>query len=484
MNAKKWTIALSLVACTTQAYATEGTRGGGEFVYRADIPILRDLVDPATCDQAFGRSGDDVYAKIPKLAEVMHSVATLDWYFAFELEREVKSLTYCFTADLVRVNTHDRVEDQVTDPDSAGPTVQGGIRSGRDVFIDKAKFSQMSDISKAMTIIHEALHSYLPWDTARRNFKLRQFTNAIANVYSKDISTRKGLHLEMTDNSILFPLSVDQLEPIKDFFLAVVGGENLRETMIEKNLSKIDQFFEATIPSPIILMGDDVDSIRRIFADRYSALLESVCEAKNEALISKLASSAKTFDPAFICLGDTAVNSDPDFVRFLTSQTTLAPSVERAWTKLTHADVNLLDERIMISAKISQISATPEDSRDFRPIIELLPVYSATSTRLGSEFNGTIEALALAARAGNISEVIALTGGSALFYQAFSVQEMLARITAISNADPKEKILALQALPDVYRSFIQYLLSQIAAIAGNDAATQVKQSIDFSKLGL
>jgi hypothetical protein len=479
----KWIILSTLLACLAPlAHAdTEGTRGGGESVDKNGMPILRDIVDPATCDF---RSGVDVFAQNPTVAKILAKVAKLDWYFAFDMQRQMEALNFCFTSDLLRVNTSDNPADRVTDPDSAGPTQQAGIRSGDDVFIETSVFEQMSPTSQALLLIHETTHTYLPMDTVRRNFKLRSMVKAISDVYAGKISTRNALHLAMSENSINFPLFVDQLDPIKDFVMLVIGDE-ATEAAILSSATDLDSLMSTALPDPSLLTEDDAVTFAQVASDRYEAILAPVCEAKDEDLITQLASEAKSFDPAMACLSDSVVRSDTDYVKFLVDHAHLAQSLQSALRELAEAQISFQDYRIMITSDVSGISASPKDSRPVRPLSELLPVSASSAKHLGSEFRSLIEILALEAKVGDIDTAIAQTGQSDLFYQALSVKSLLGQLNALSdpNIEVEELTLDQQVITDVYRAFVQQLLTQISEVAGPDAAAKIQQSIDFSKLG-
>ena len=479
----KWITVSVLLACLSPvAHAsTEGTRGGGESVDKNGVPILRDVVDPATCDY---RSGDEVFAQNPTVAKVLAQVEKLDWYFAFDLKRQMEALNFCFTSHLLRVNTSDNPADRVTDPDSAGPTQQAAIRSGGDVYIETPIFDQMSPDSKVLLLIHETTHTYLPMSTVRRNFKLRNMIKAISDVYAGRISTRKSLHLAMSENSINFPLGVDQLDSIKDFVLLVTGDEYVEKSILERT-TDVDALLSTQLPDPSTLTEDDAATFAQIATDRYGSIMAPICEAKDEDLIGKLASEAKSFDPAMVCLSDTAVRSDADFVKFLVSQAHLAQSIQSTFQELAATKISFQDYRIMISSDVSGISSSPKDSRPVRPVTELIPVRVSTAKHLGSEFRGLIEAIALEAKVGDVDLAIAQTGQSDQFYQAFSVKFLLEQVDTISdpNVENEEKTLALQVIPDVYRGFVQLMLDRVAEVASADAASKIQQSIDFSKLG-
>jgi hypothetical protein len=476
-----WVIVPVLFACLAPSAHAEGTRGGGESVNQNGMPILRDIVDPATCDY---RSGVDVFAQNPTVAKILAKVSKLDWYFAFDLQRQMEALNFCFTSDLLRVNTSDNPADRVTDPDSAGPTQQAAIRSGGDVFVETSVFNGMSPTSQALLLIHETTHTYLPMDTVRRNFKLRSMVKAISDVYAGKISTRESLHLAMSENSINFPLFVDQLDSIKDFVMLVIADE-ATEASILSSATDLDSLMSTPIPAAGLLTDDDAVFFAQVAADRYDLILAPVCEAKDQDLITQLSSEAKTFDPAMVCLGDSAIRSDADYVKFLVDHAHLSLSLQSALQELASAKISFQDYRIMISSDVSGISSTPKDSRSVRPVSELLAVNASSAKHLGNEFRSVIEALALEAKVGDVDLAIAQTGQSDLFYQALSVNPLLAQLNALSdpNIEAEEKTLDQQVIPDVYRAFVQQLLTRISEVAGPDAASKVQQSIDFSKLG-
>lgn len=126
------------------ALANDGTRGGGEMVNYSNSKELRDLVDHTNCHW---KKGWQVLLENPEIDLYLEKIASMDWYFASELRREINSLDYCYTEHLSPVNTEDRDHLTTTYLDNR---FQAGIRLNRDVYVDQTVISRNSGTYKSI----------------------------------------------------------------------------------------------------------------------------------------------------------------------------------------------------------------------------------------------------------------------------------------------------------------------------------------------
>ena len=197
-----WFICLSVLAAPAYAgrEGGSGTIGGGEQI----AGYLRDLVDGGTCIVEMGN--DFVKREAPKLEPMLKSLDQTHWILALHLRTEINQLRICVIKNrLKRIRTND--VDGLTAYHEDSRMV--AIRLDDTVFIERAGFRALKPASRAMLMIHEAMHSYIPWETERRNTKLRNIVNAIYENGKKPMSAEKfALQLEYSEVAVA-PLTAE-----------------------------------------------------------------------------------------------------------------------------------------------------------------------------------------------------------------------------------------------------------------------------------
>lgn len=201
------TLTLSALAVSLSAGAASlGTRGGGNSIDVNGRPTLRDLIDKSVCSWM---SGKDVLHDEPYLESVLTSLGQVHFSFRELLRNETLVLNYCFTeGTLNRVNTEDAKGLTILEGPSGD---QVAVRVEDRVYIDKKIFRAMDDKSRAFLVIHEVMHSFIPWGVEHRNNKLRSMVRYLSEM---QFSPEKvdSLLLQIRMNDVQMPSTPQTLE--------------------------------------------------------------------------------------------------------------------------------------------------------------------------------------------------------------------------------------------------------------------------------
>jgi hypothetical protein len=165
------------------------TKEGGKTTLR-----LADILDKTVCSY---RNTDALLQQFKlkaKVDQILNALFQIHPYMAYKIRRDMDQQQWCLTSKLKFVTSDD--EDKVTD--SYVPEVQIAIReiTPNKVYLDVPKFTQMPEDDRAMTLIHETMHSFLEKNLAMRNANVRAICKAI---YEHYIDTKKGSQFAMRE---------------------------------------------------------------------------------------------------------------------------------------------------------------------------------------------------------------------------------------------------------------------------------------------
>ncbi|MBI2605516.1 MAG: hypothetical protein HYW49_05480 [Deltaproteobacteria bacterium] len=199
---------LSALAQAGEKTNGSGVRGGGQTIDIEARPRLRDLVDHTTCRWV---NSKDFIERLRGTAPVLKALGETHWYLAHAITREAKSLKLCLTGTLKTIPVDDEDGLTVVRPSK---NRQAAIRLNDLIFLDEALFKELPAHDRAMLLLHEVLHSFIPLETSRRNDKLRSIVNAISDNTSKRMSEEE-FALQMTMNDLMLASTTAELDPIR-----------------------------------------------------------------------------------------------------------------------------------------------------------------------------------------------------------------------------------------------------------------------------
>jgi hypothetical protein len=475
------------------ARASEGTRGGGQVVRVNDRWVLRDIIDPTTCRDAFG---DDVFAQVPRMREVLDRVAMLDWYLAMDLEREMKALDYCFTNFLSPVRTEDYPWYRISTV-SVGNGRMAAVRFGRGVYFEDRIFQEMKRFDElhpneeptlAFLMLHETLHSYLWLHDPMRNQHLRNMGRVLHDVYTGDIRTRANLHLPMRKNAVEFPREVTKLDPNRAYVEFAAGKPETRRNIILR-VRDLQAFLEPKALESSWLLAQDFEAIAALGRDLYGSALREYCLNQDREVITSVSNrpEVKSFDLALLCLADQPAENDREFKSYLLRTAGYERQFAALYRRLSAKQATIASRRISANEALTLISISGMPAgRETRPVGELMPVRADSWEQLPSDFQALPQTIATLIEDGQIERVVKLTTGDPAFYEAFGTKGLLATIAALPAPVAEDHAVAKDAVETLFATYWQQSLLRIRTRLGADAEAKIAPwlaTIDAGKLG-
>lgn len=449
-----------------------GVHGGGHVVDVDGTPELLDLVKSATCDW---RAGTKVYAAHPEVARILKKLATLDWYFAGELEREIRRLGYCYTGELYRLTPTDFWSPVASTRRFRNQYVQAAVRWDDNVYVNEAEMGRLTPRRRAFLLIHEAMHSYLSMETLERNLKLRSMIRAISMVDDGEMTRREDLHFVMGKNEILFPRTVGELDRSRvtvEFLLATPDEQvqRIREGADLDAALSDDSFLPALSKwdrERIRRLG----GIRRIVEDAYGRALAKAETAEFEALLSRPYESLR---PALLAV---AVSGQLDETRraMLFQSKSIASVVHEIHHSLVASPVRAGPLRILADAELAWIFGAETEDRTY-PLTSF-----PLQVRLDSGLKGLVQIAIHAIRSGQTEALDAQICTNPEFYAALGLKSQRAQVTALKPHIEREKQLALDVLDEARERLVQAFLAGVRKEVTPAEFEAFKNRIQFNR---
>ncbi len=203
--------------------AGAGTRGGGEGIITNEGVELRDLLDTGSCTW---RSGEELLeGSLTALRRPLGVLRGIDWYFAAALRNEIRSLRFCFTGELVPLAPRPGTLPMAS---PSWEATQLAVREGQDVYVNETLYSRLSDESKAMLLIHEALHTFLPPALPHRDAKLRSIVRTIHRLAQARVISHEQVLYQFERNGLVFPRSSGGLQEWRGQIEFLLGSHTER----------------------------------------------------------------------------------------------------------------------------------------------------------------------------------------------------------------------------------------------------------------
>ena len=479
--------------------SVEGTRGGGKAVFDGTHFELPDLLDPTACDWV---TGDDLLdgtldgldiQPVQQIKPTLSRIAALDWYFALDLERQIRSLRFCFTRFLKPFITEDDPRFRHMTPVYFSNQVQAGVRDGGFVFVERDiyngtgvyKDKGMLAATRVSFIIHETMHSYVDMNDRLHNTHVKTMVAALHKVDTGDIRSRRLLHAAMQGNALQFPLNVDSLDSDRDFLTFLFEDEKARRERILDGDDLSPILNPPRYPAQSLMLAEDAAVLENAERDLVDTALGGFCETVDRPVITRITDdpAESSLDLATVCLSTLGSRVTESDYAFLMSRVNHTQRVDQFFSDLAAKQAQSREGRILVSAATAWLSESGTDSRKNLPAIELRPVTSDSFTEISSYSRAFTEMLVLMAQHGQIDQAIAMTAGDQRFYAAFTLLPLLKQIDAINPYIPREKPLAKQGLINVFTAYWSETLRQVSGAGGAAAASRLAGSLDPSKLG-
>lgn len=459
------------------ALAHEGTRGGGEVRKEADGSYVdRDSIDPTLYELI---SGTQMLEQNPTVTTILGSVARLNWYLAFALERDIRESTFVFTRFLRKVDTTDDPTCRKTREHGRVEIYeQAGIYTRDAIYVDRAIFAGMRADARARLILHEILHGWVAWD-CEHNAHLRSTVLTLWKTHLGQITRAADLELALRTLKFYFPAYSAERQSERAYLTTALGtDEQARKTILAS--TNPDALLGARWLS-VSLLNRDQKRLQEVQADPYGSVLAPFCRTEDLELVRFLVERPKpvSFDPAGICMSERVSATASDFDAYLLDHVRVEQSMDALLTRIAARKILSKEGRLMVSAQLAELTLTPTDSRAQRPIIELEAVRPDSWDRLPATVRSIAHLLGRIAASGDIERIARMTARDPRFYAAFSVVQAERDISQLPVAVPRERKMASETLRNVMGGFVRGLLGRL----DKDAASKLSAEIDWKRLG-
>lgn len=473
---------LSMQTMGNLAHASDGagTRGGGLTVEA--LGGGRELYDLHTRRVNAWLTSEDILAAAPEFKTILAEIEKLDWYFAFELERELEQVTFNMTGPLFT----DPKEDPYTFvlPDLS-PRKQLAYRFGLEVYVDEEEFNKLKPLSKGYLVLHELMHSYIPMKTFDRYTKLVSMVKTFSKVVKQQIITTKALHLQMQRNGVDFPTTATELAQYKKqvkFYFA-------------KPKEQKEMLMAATNPDTLILSGKKLDHMKSLLANWDRIALEAISPegrlmhvianifqtGTNEEVAALLAKPFKCLNPALIALY-IHENLDPERVNLILNSAYGQAAYQGIFNLIEGdvAEITIKDSRISSSQGAKITAAINTDPYLTQYLMNLKPVNSEDD--LNFNIKGWAQLIVIAIQ-NNQQELLKRTIGQNLnFYSSFTHSAAKSRVRSLVAPVAREQGYALQQLETLSTYLTRQVLTYIKKRVTTEQYLEFKNLIDFTKL--
>jgi hypothetical protein len=342
------TLNITLVAATlaglSPTQADSGVRGGGES--KIDLngkPELLELVNglASTCQWVNGKDYSEKPAIKPHFEKAFTRLSSLDPRFAADLKKEVHSLQFCRTGAL----TKDLIFLMGRFSDILSPVYKNSklaaFRLNDEVYVDAELADAHSPRSQAYLLVHEAMHSYIPYRLPFRQLKLRSAVKVIDDVDLGTITSTSELHRLLDLNGVWYPFSSLLPPGSSDFesFIHLSDEEKITWSYSRHNLAGI---FKSNLELKEKL-GKKVELFEPWVSKPFETLTSLICgsEQTHDAITEHLFSDLKQFPYAnsslpLICLGSLSSKSDrlPKILKMVGSESDLKTQINAYLTRV------------------------------------------------------------------------------------------------------------------------------------------------------
>ncbi len=464
--------------------AERGTRGGGEFVQGADGNYyLRDLVDESICDRT---TGVDMRKENPAIDAALNKIAALNWYFAASLKYEINKLAICMTKKLVQLNTKDW--DSVIDYEPTNKEV-GAIRlmgtnkvyTDRDLHAKIGKTDEERQTHQAFLIVHEAMHSFIPYDASQRNDSLRNAVATLEKVSRGEISIRKKFHQEMTTNQVAFPFDSPILKGNRlAIEFALASPEDQKATLL-----KVENIDSLNVEETTGVYEGHRSEISETLAARASKLLEY--SGTDLSVLKKIVNSQQeilTFDALMVALSTNLAAENSQY-REMVMKSKAMNAGPTLFLKMKSKDFTVSNLRVVGNAGYELLGIAERNGVP-TPALSVRPYTVQEKDLIPAEVKGFIQLLVIYAEHGEFGWdlIHALVTQSDKFYAAFSVRELQTKLESMQTPVPREKVALLEALPQLSIGLRKVLFHEMETNVGPEAAFKLDQEIKWSQLVL
>jgi hypothetical protein len=457
------------------AHALVGERGnGGNTVDVDGITRLKDLVDKTICSWV---DGEALINKNQILADALKKLSFVDWYFAQDLENEIKSLSYCMTGKLVTIDTND-YDSLVTAYHLKSEQV--AIRLNRAVYINESLMNSMPKYDQAFLVIHEAIHTYIDQDAEMRNQKVRSSVRAIESVYKGNLASTRSYHLQMRNNAIDFPFTVEALTSRKDATLFIIGDYAEKRSIIMSENS-VERVFDKVKNFPDYLLATwHQDLINYTNVENFVS--QAIQQEDLLVLKRMIDAEASVRETTLSVLYSSEIAQNNQTIRdFLASEANIQELVSNTFNKISAHTVTKNGQGRLIIPGMELLAKN--SSSDETPFTSLEALNSNTYLDLRSELKAFIQHTILLIQNKNDKALDQMIFNNPEFYEAFATKDLKEKLNATSVSFELERTTALRKVDSLLNGFWKLAKAQIEPQVDRGEWNKFVKKIDQEKLG-
>lgn len=444
---KKMLLVLILFS-SMNAYAVKGSHGGQTVDVDGNTMLL-DFVTNARCHWV---SGEDIMDGRQDLERLFNALAEIDWYFAFDFEREMKSLHYCLTGALRVIDTSDplRVNRGFEAP-SRGEVTQVAIRINNDVYLDYDHFQQMSANHQAYTLVHEAVHSYIAVDNPMYYHRVKSVVNTLSKVAAGIISTTEEFYFQLERNNVLYFANINELNQSRDLLSLALMTNDQDAADILLAQEDLAGFFDVNFNVNQMYQID----VRQLRLTTPRTVIQRFCALGMREIIFFLLEqdSLKHLSPTLICL---STATDQDLIDELIGSDFLSEDLYGGLLENNY----LREEngRIVTGVTIAGLFNVETGTQ----LLDLRPFRLGHQQGLSPEIQGLADLLKFLVVTQGEADMSSLISKSEKFYQLFGINDLVDQVRNMEGIRwESEREIALSHLVRLYSTLLEAFKEEV-----------------------
>lgn len=455
-------LGLALLSLMSSQVYAHGVRGGGHVIEVNGKLELVDLVTSATCHWI---SGQELIQQSSGVNSILAKIEKLDWYLALELKREIEYISWCMTGNLYSVpaNDNDSFVQQLT-----RGVQQAAFRYNESAYIDQHKFNKLSSSSQAYLIFHETLHSYLPMNLEMRIFKLQSLVSTIRRIDLGQITNRRSLHLNLSQNHMDFPLTVDKLDahkkslsfilaPIHDRIALVLNTKN-PESLIHQSVARAIPYLAKW--DKLAVQNSD-SSINEVLLEIFKeGNLHEIQFVLNEQTYERI-------NPASVALSIYEELS-PEVQELVKNSRYFTKIVQNGVDYLNGIRFTILNGRIISTMNLQKLSSQCEEL-EIRYTTSLTPMSRNKKCQLPTQLQAISNLLVIMAKYNDEQIIRSLFLENQELISALRFENAMKNLGSLNTPISRERLLALNVLTDIQKAMKALMVNTIQdKLSGNE----------------
>jgi hypothetical protein len=467
----------------TSVYAQSNeTTGGGLGAYTSAGLKLYDLVDPTTCSW---QSGADLLDSNLEVQGYLAKIKKLNWYLEMKLRSEIQTLDFCWT------------KGQLKEPVTGAPPalmvyqtiahVPVGIRlfNTKSVYVQSDRYQEMGPNDRALFIIHEALHSFIPLNATDRYHCLENMVVSISKIQGDPARESRSFNTTIKRSQLTIPSDVNFISD-QNFLQYAFANYEDRKTMILNSeimqnelLRKRDYEYMASLPL------EDQDYLKQVKTNTVQELLSEFCKADDAAVIQKLDTQATdNFTMSLYCITtpgylNRAVNNSTQ------NTTVLNNFIADFYAKLFPVFPSIKNNRVIVTKNIDVLSGNPAINPQYRVALEVKPAFQlATLTDAHPRLLQYAKVLTTTASMLTVDEWIKLVDQNNSFGKAFNFRALEIALNVLRSPIKDECEASALNLKAVYLGAIKGVIQMLRNENMHEHADRLTKLVNDKNLGI